>query len=158
MCNNKSKHGFTISIVSATIAVMIILVSTVAVVGVSSINSATFEEYMSALYRVKGAAYDYIMFNKTYPTTGEVVVATGLSDDFIAELVNNGDATADANGKLLTSDKLYVIDTDTLNIVTSYGNGTLENEDVFVVSENMNNVYYLRGKKYKGTTYYGLKD
>lgn len=139
-----NKRGFTISVVSATIAIMIILVSTVSVVGASSVNSANFEEYMSLMYRIRAATYDYIMFNKTYPTTGEILKSSEFDDELITVLTDNGDK--DAN--------FYVIDITKIGGTTNYGKGTVENEDVFVVSSTTNNVYYLAGKKYKGVTYY----
>lgn len=139
-----NKRGFTISVVSATIAIMIILVSTVSVVGASSVNAANFEEYMSLMYRIRAATYDYIMFNKTYPTTGEILKSSEFDDELITVLTDNGDI--DAN--------FYVIDITKIGETTNYGKGTVENEDVFVVSSTTNNVYYLAGKKYKGVTYY----
>ena len=35
--------------------------------------------------------------------------------------------------------------------------GTTEDQDIFVVAENTNNVYYIKGFKYKGKTYFGQK-
>lgn len=143
-----TKRGFTISVVSATVVIMIILISTISVVGISTINSANFEEYMSLLYRVKSATYDFIMFNKVLPTTGEVVTSSEFDNDFINELTRNGDLDT----------KFYVLDMSLLNVPSTQGKGTVENEDVFIVSNVTNNVYYLKGKKYKGTTYYGTNN
>jgi hypothetical protein len=143
-----TKRGFTISVVSATVVIMIILISTISVVGIATVNSANFEEYMSLLYRVKAATYDFIMFNKVLPTTGEVVTSSEFDNDFITELTRNGDLDA----------KFYVLDIPRLNVVSSQGKGTIENEDVFIVSSVTNNVYYLKGKRYKGITYYGVNN
>lgn len=37
------------------------------------------------------------------------------------------------------------------------GQGTVMDKNVFVVAENTNNVYYIKGFKYKGKVYFGLK-
>lgn len=147
MCKTDKKRGFTVSIVSATVVIMIMLIGTISVVGVTSVNAANFEEYMSLLYRIKAATYDYIMFNETYPTTGEIVSSSEFSDELADEVSDNGDENA----------KFYVIDIAKIGIPTNYGKGTLENEDVFLVSSTTNNVYYLAGKKYKGVVYYGAE-
>lgn len=148
MNNITAKRGFTISVVSATVVIMIILISTISVVGISTINSANFEEYMSLLYRIKSATYDYILFNQEIPTTGEVVGSSEFDSDFLTEITQNGDDNA----------KFYVLDISKIDVVSSYGKGSVENEDVFLVSNLTNNVYYLRGKTYKGTTYYGANN
>ena len=77
---------------------------------------------MSLLYRVKSATYDFIMFNKVLPTTGEVVTSSEFDNDFINELTRNGDLDT----------KFYVLDMSLLNVPSTQGKGTVENEDVFI--------------------------
>lgn len=139
------KKGITISTLAIVVTVMLITVTTVSVVGARSINTANFEDYKSKVKRMADAVLEYIDTNEVLPTTGEAISSTGLSDDFINELTNNGDIDS----------KLFVVDVELLDIVTSIGTGNTQNEDVFVVSEDSNNVYYLKGREYKGTIYYG---
>lgn len=139
------KKGITITTLSVAVAVMLIISTTVSVVGVRIINTANYEDYKSKVKRMADVVLEYINTNKTLPTTGEVISTDSLSNDFRNELTNNGDL--DTN--------LYVIDVNLLDIVTNIGKGTIQDEDVFVVSPKTNNVYYLRGRLYRGTTYYG---
>ena len=53
------------------------------------------------------------------------------------------------------TNKLYVVDVTKLsddNI--EKGKGNLTDKDIFVVTENTNNVYYLKGYRYKGKVYF----
>lgn len=140
------KKGITISTLAIVVAVMLITATTASVVGVKSINTANFEDYKSKLRRMADAVLEYVDTNKNLPTTGEVITTDNLSDNFIYELMANGDIYS----------KLYVVDLELLDISVNIGDGTTQNEDVFVVSEDTNNVYYLKGKTYKGTTYYSM--
>lgn len=139
------KRGITITILSVAITVMLIIVTTVSVVGTRSIDTANFEEYKSKLKRVSDIVLEYVETNKELPTTGEIVSQNGLNADFKNELTVNGDI--DSN--------LYVVDLEKLDIVVNIGDGSTSDEDVFVVSQDTNNVYYLKGRTYRGTTYYG---
>ncbi|MBR5227631.1 MAG: hypothetical protein IKV94_03240 [Clostridia bacterium] len=139
------KKGITITVLSVTVAIMLIIVTTVSVVGTRSIDTANFEEYKSKLKRVSDIVLEYVKTNKELPITGEVVSKNGFGDDFINELTVNGDEDS----------KLYVVDLDKLDIVINIGDGDTSDENIFVVSEETNNVYYLKGRTYRGTTYYG---
>ena len=141
------KKGITISTLVVTVIVMFMLVTTTAVVGTRAIQTASYEEFTSKITRVSNDVNEYVIDNGTLPTTFEVIAKEGLSNELKAEINKNND---DANN-------LFVIDmsklrTESVNI----GKGTVENLDVFVVAENTNNVYYLKGVKYKGETYHGI--
>ena len=123
---------------------MIIAVTTVSVVGVKSINRANFETYKSKVNRVSDLALEYITTNKSMPITNEVVGTSSLDSDFIKEIEKNGD----------TNNKLFVVDLKKLDTTVDIGNGTVADEDVFVICENTNNVYYLKGMEYKGVVYH----
>ena len=141
------KKGITVSILAITIIIMFVLITTATVVGTRSIHTAMYEEFISKLERVSNDVNKYFIDNKNLPTTLEIIAKEGLSNDLKAELNNNNDST----------NNLFVIDmsklrTESVNI----GKGNIEDMDVFIVAENTNNVYYLKGIKYKGRTYYGL--
>lgn len=142
------KKGITISILAVAVAIMFILATTATVIGANAIQTASYEEFLSKLSRVASSVNKYVVDNKTLPTTLEIVAKQGLPNALIAELTNNNDAT----------NNLFVIDMSELRVESvNIGNGTLSNMDVFVVAENTNNVYYLKGVKYKGVTYYGMQ-
>jgi len=141
------KRGITISILVVTVVLMFILVTTATVVGVRSIQTASYEEFLSKIERVSDAVNKYIIANASLPTTFEIIAKEGLPNSLKLELNNKNDA----------ENNLFVIDmtklrTESVNI----GKGTVEDMDVFIVAENTNNIYYLKGIEYRGKTYYGI--
>lgn len=141
------KKGITVSTLAIAAIIMLIVTTTVSVVGVRSIQSAKFENYKSIIRRVSDVALEYYTTNKKIPTTGEVIANETLNLDILTELSNNGD----------NQRRLYVIDTSALDITVNIGKGNVQNKDVFVMAEGTNNVYYLQGYEYKGIVYFTLK-
>lgn len=140
------KRGITISTLVLTVILMFILITTATVVGARAIQTASYEEFLGKVTRVADDVNKYVIDNKTLPTTAEIISKEGLPNELKAEIKNNGD---DYNN-------LFVIDMTKLNVENvNIGSGTVQDMDVFVVAENTNNVYYLKGVKYRGTTYYG---
>lgn len=140
------KRGITISTLVLTVILMFILITTATVVGARAIQTASYEEFLGKVTRVADDVNKYVIDNKTLPTTAEIISKEGLPNELKAEIKNNGD---DYNN-------LFVIDMTKLNVENvNIGSGTVQDMDVFVVAENTNNVYYLKGIKYRGATYYG---
>ena len=141
------KKGITISILVVTVILMFTIATTATVVGTRTIQTALYEEFLSKIERVYNDVNKYVVDNKVLPTTSEIIAKEGLPSGLKEELNNKKDA----------SNNLYVVDmtklkTESVNI----GNGSVEDMDVFIVAENTNNVYYLKGVEYRGKTYYGL--
>ncbi len=142
------KRGITVSILVITIVLMFSLVTTATVIGTRAIQTASYEEFLSKVVRVSNDVNEYVIDNKKLPTTSEIIAKEGLPEGLKAELNKNNDAT----------NNLFVIDmtklrTESVNI----GKGTVADMDVFIVAENTNNVYYLKGIEYRGTMYYGVQ-
>ena len=142
------KKGITISMLVVTVVLMFILVTTATVVGTRAIQTASYEEFLSKIERVSNDVNKYVIDNNTLPTTFEIISKEGLPDKLKAEINNNNDST----------NNLFVVDmtklrTESVNI----GKGSVEDMDVFVVAENTNNIYYLKGVEYRGTIYYGAQ-
>lgn len=142
------KKGITISILVVTVVLMFILVTTATVVGTRTIQTAAYEEFLSKIQRVSSDVNAYVIANDTLPITTEIIAKEGLPDALKAEINKNKDV----------ANNLFVIDmtklrTESVNI----GKGSVEDMDVFVVAENTNNVYYLKGIEYRGNTYYGVQ-
>ena len=140
------KKGITISTLTIAVTVMLILVSVSTVIGINSIRTASYEEYLSKLTRVANDVNFYLKKHTTLPIKNEIVSKEGLPVELRNLITNNGDK----------NNELYVVDmekikTETVNI----GYGTVEDMDLFVVAKNTNNIYYLKGYKYKGEIYYG---
>ena len=142
------KKGITMSILAITVTIMLVLVSTASVIGTKAIQTASYEEFLSKLTRVSNSVNKYVIDNKTLPTTQEIVAKEGLPAGFRAEIAHNNDQT----------NNLFVVDMSKLRVESvNIGKGTISDMDVFVVAENTNNVYYLKGIEYKGYTYYGIQ-
>ena len=139
------KKGLSLSTVVIAISIMLILVSSVSVIGSSAITSANFEEYKSNIDRVSDEVNIYVTDNGTLPVTNEVIAINSLGQDFLNQVKENGDL----------ANKFYLVDISKLNDYNiKKGRGTVENKDVFLVTENTNNVYYLKGFKYRGKVYF----
>ena len=139
------KKGLSLSTVVIAISIMLILVSSVSVIGSSAITSANFEEYKSNIDRVSDEVNIYVTDNGTLPVTNEVVAINSLGQDFLNQVKENGDL----------ANKFYLVDISKLNDYNiKKGRGNVKNKDVFLVTENTNNVYYLKGFKYRGKVYF----
>lgn len=142
------KKGITVSILAITIVLMFVIITTATVVGTRAIQTATYEEFLSKIQRVSNDVNEYVIKNKQIPTTNEIVAKEGLPVGLIAKINENNDAT----------NNLFVIDMTKLRTESvNLGVGTIQDMDVFIVAENTNNVYYLKGIKYKGVEYYGVQ-
>ena len=139
------KKGLSLSTVVIAISIMLILVSSVSVIGSSAITYANFEEYKSNIDRVSDEVNIYVTDNGTLPVTNEVIAINSLGQDFLNQVKENGDL----------ANKFYLVDISKLNDYNiKKGRGNVENKDVFLVTENTNNVYYLKGFKYRGKVYF----
>lgn len=139
------KKGLSLSTVVIAISIMLILVSSVSVIGSSAITSANFEEYKSNIDRVSDEVNIYVTDNRTLPVTNEVIAINSLGQDFLNQVKENGDL----------ANKFYLVDISKLNDYNiKKGRGNVGNKDVFLVTENTNNVYYLKGFKYRGKVYF----
>lgn len=139
------KKGLSLSTVVIAISIMLILISSVSVIGSSAITSANFEEYKSSIDRVADEVNIYITDNGNLPVTNEVIAINSLGKDFLNQVKENGDL----------ANKFYIVDISKLNDYSiKKGKGNVENKDVFLVTENTNNVYYLKGFKYRGKVYF----
>lgn len=139
------KKGLSLSTVVIAISIMLILVSSVSVIGSSAITSANFEEYKSNIDRVSDEVNIYVTDNGTLPVTNEVIAINSLGQDFLNQVKENGDL----------ANKFYLVDISKLNDYNiKKGRGNVGNKDVFLVTENTNNVYYLKGFKYRGKVYF----
>ena len=139
------KKGLSLSTVVIAISIMLILVSSVSVIGSSAITSANFEEYKSNIDRVSDEVNIYVTDNGTLPVTNEVIAINSLGQDFLNQVKENGDL----------ANKFYLVDISKLNDYNiKKGRGNVVNKDVFLVTENTNNVYYLKGFKYRGKVYF----
>lgn len=141
------KKGVTMSVVLIAIIIMIILITSASVVGSTSIATARYEEFKSAVARVADNINEYYIENGVLPIKKEAIATSSLNADFRNELSRKGDL----------EDKLYVIDMGKINDASiTIGRSSTASEDVFLVSEKSQNVYYLKGVTFKKVKYYGV--
>lgn len=141
------KRGVTVSILAVTILMMFALATTATVIGVRAIQTASYEEFQGKITRVSNAVNKYVVDNGALPTTMEIVAKEGLPESLRSEITNNND----------TTNNLFVIDMVKLRVESvNIGSGNIANMDVFVVAENTNNVYYLKGVQYRNGVYHGI--
>ena len=142
------KKGVTLSILTITVIIMITIATTATVIGTNVMQTAAYEEFLSKINRIYDDVNKYVVDNNRLPTTNEIVSKEGLPEELKSELVVNNDV----------DNNLYVVDMTKLNVENvNIGTGNIQNMDVFIVAENTNNVYYLKGVKYKGNEYYGMQ-
>ena len=141
------KKGISLIMVVAAVAIMMILISAASVVGSGAIGTANFEEYKSLLSRVSDNVNEYYVQNGVLPITTQVIAFNSLGNEFANAIVANNDQ----------ANTLYVVDMSKLNDSTiTKGNGDVKSQDVFLVAKGSNNVYYMKGFKYRSKVYFGL--
>lgn len=142
------KKGISMLILVVAISVMTLLISSTIIVGSNSIKTANYQEFLSQLNRTYDSVNDYYIKNYKLPITGELISAGSLGDEFIEEISKRNDL----------QNKLYIVDVSLLNDSTiKKGRGDMNDKDLFVVAENTNNIYYIKGYKYKGKVHFTLE-
>lgn len=142
------KRGITLSIMAIAVAIMFIVIGTATVIGTNTMKAASYEEYISKLKRVEDEVNFYIESEGTLPITGEILSKDGCKLEFINALNANGDSQND----------LYIIDMNKLNVVSvNIGFGTIDDNDIFLITANTNNIYYYGGFKYDGKTIFNIE-
>ena len=147
------KNGITFVAVMVTVAIMFILVSTVTISAINVINNSQKTKLATELAYVKEAVDNYYTTYNTYPIDESVKVKL--------DKVENDDKKQFEGEDGDTSDSivLYVINKEKLGITeTVYGNGNVTDNDIYVFSKKTDSVYYLKGLKIGGKTYYTLTD
>lgn len=143
------KKGITVSVIVVAVSIMFIAISVATVIGTRTIQTAVYEEYMSKLKRVEDAINLYQNQNDQLPLTGEVMSKEGTPPNFLQTVYDVGDK----------DNKLYIIDMNKIIVSNvSIGYGTVNDNDIFLIAENSNNVYYYKGMEYRGKIYYFYKN
>ncbi len=147
------KKGISLVALTVTIVIMLLLASTVAISGVNVLSDSRMVSIGTELAYMQEYVDSYIEYNNgNLPISDSVIIAT---DKILA-----ADKTQFDNVDYVSSTNvlLYKIDKSKLgNISTTYGNENKGDEtDIYAVSKNTNKVYYVKGEKIKGKTYYTL--
>ena len=149
----KCKKG--ISLVSVLIVVVILaIVSGVITISTNNILEDTYKkEFVSEYKLVKTATKDYIMRNSDIIDFTETEFdVSGLDSELLEQF----------NGETIVNEKfdVYIIDLEKIGVSNAtYGTGTDEDSDIYVLSKNTKEVYYKKGFTDDNNTYYkGIND
>lgn len=141
----KLKEGVTFSVVMVAIVLILIVISSASIVGSKAIATANFEEFKSEVQRVSDNVNEYYVKNEVLPLKTAIFNLDDFDADFRSLVISKEGANP----------ALYVVDISAIKDTTiKNGNGDVNSKDVYLVSEKTQNVYYLAGFKYNGTTYY----
>lgn len=139
------KKGVTFSVVIVAIVLMLIVISSASIIGSKAISTANFEEFKSEVQRVFDNVNEYYVKNDVLPLKSAILNLNNFDTDFKNLILSKEGANP----------VLYVVDMSAIKDTTiKKGNGDVNSKDVYLVSEFTQNVYYLAGYKYNGTTYY----
>ncbi len=142
------KRGITLSIMAIAVSIMFIVIGTATIIGTNTMKAASYEEYISKIKRVEDEVNFYMESEGTLPLTGEVLSKSGCKPEFINVLNANGDSQND----------LYIIDMNKLNVISvNIGYGNIDDNDIFLITANTNNIYYYGGFKYDGRMVFNIE-
>ena len=150
----KNKKGISLIALICTIAIALILVSTIGVSFNNIYQSTKKKEFANEIYSIQKLVDQYYFKNNEYPTyDGDVTIDLSSLD--------NGSDQFGAETHMLTS-------TITLKPLNLYEAGVQEasrgiqkdgdNTDMYLVSEKTGIVYYQKGEDIGNKTYYALNE
>ena len=147
------KKGITLLALVATIVVMSILLTTVTISGIATVNNAKKMAFASEVSLLQESVDSYYTKNNgEFPISNSIQlniagVTAGSVTQFDGETINAGKVV------------LYELDYSLLGISSlKYGLGKNGPEDIYVVSKDTKRVYYAKGVPVGSTTYYTLTD
>ena len=149
---NNKKGGITLVALAITLIVMGILIS-ITVVSTDGImkesNARKFASELKQLeYLVK--QNKILNNNEEFNFVKRTLLVSDLSDDEKDQMASE---LADGSTQI----ELYELGFNTLDIMdTTYGKKEKGEDDVYVLSYKTGNIYYLKGFKWEGVTYYTL--
>lgn len=139
------KKGVTFSVILVAIVIMLIVISSASIIGSRSINTAKYEEFKSEIQRLSDNINEYYVTTKKLPIIGSIVDTNSLDENLQTVISNNGES----------SSAFYVIDMDKVRDTSiKSGTGDLSSKDVYILCEQTQRIYYVKGYKYNGITYY----
>lgn len=142
------KKGITLSVMAVAVSIMFIIIGTATIIGTNTMKAASYEEYISKLKRVEDEVNFYIESTGKLPTTGEIISKNGCKPELLNAITTNSD----------TENDLYIVDMSKLNPVSvNIGYGDIQNNDIFIIAANTNNVYYYGGYKYEGKLIFNIE-
>lgn len=148
------KKGITLISLVITIIVLLIILSTVVISTVTITNNSKKATFAKDLKTIEEAVISEYSTNGVLPTTTltysleEMKTISEKPEKIAAELTENKDDAI--------TTEFYQVDLNKIGIKnSSRGNGSGQNDMYFVSSENLN-IYYLRGLNVSSNTYFSI--
>lgn len=147
------KNGMTLLALVATIVIMAILLTSVTISGIATVNNANKMAFASEVSLLQESTDSFATKNN-----GEFPISNSIQLD-ISNVTSNSITQFD--GEVITGNKvvLYQVDYKLLGLTSlKYGAGKDGPEDTYVVSKDTKKVYYAKGIAVGNKTYYTLTD
>lgn len=147
------KRGITLLALIATIVIMGILLTTVTISGVATVNNANKMAFASEISLLQESTDAYIAKNN-----GEFPISNSIQLNISGVTANS---KSQFDGETIVDNKvvLYQIDYKLLGLTSlKYGASKNGPEDTYVVSKDTKRVYYAKGIPVVNKTYYTLTD
>lgn len=148
------KKGITFVTMVATIAIMIIITSTIAVAGSNVSNNAKKIAFATEINSLQEATSAYVIKNN-----GEYPIQDSISLD-ISKLSAKAKKQFSDNGEVINSDNKILLSKIDYNKIQNnnlkYGNQKNGDNDIYAVSNTTGKVYYAKGIKIASDVYFTL--
>lgn len=136
------KKGISIAALTATITIMVVLVSTVVITGNKMSNNVKKSNFLSEINMIQESVNSYMQKNpNNYPILNNVIIdLSNVSSDNQKQFSENGD---EINNNTVS---LFEIDFEKLNYQNlKYGRKKYGENDIYVMSATTGKVYYAKG-------------
>lgn len=149
------KKGFSFIVLVATVAVMLILVSTVVITGSNTANNSKKLSFATEINTLQSAVDAYASSNNGSLPTGDSIIVnvSNLSNEFKNQFLENNE-TISGNNIVLAEIDYSKIGYNSLK----YGNGKDGQNDIYAVSPTTGKVYYAKGFSVGSSLYFTLTD
>lgn len=151
------KRGMSLITLAVTLAILVLITSTVVISGLSSMESAKKTTFGIEIKNIQDVVDEYILkTGDAVPVVKTISFDTSaLSPDIIAKQFTYKAAVEEITNNIL---RLDVVDLAKLGIKDiKYGKGETS-LDYYTISTTTNRIYYPEGVKAKGEVYYTLTD
>jgi len=147
------KKGITLLALVATMVIISILLTTVTISGIATVNNAKKMTFGSEISLIQESVDAYNAKNN-----GEFPISNSIQLDISGVTANS---KSQFDGETITGNKVvvYEVDYKILGITSlKYGLGKNGPEDMYVVSKDTKKIYYAKGIPVGNKTYYTLTD
>lgn len=155
----KYKQGISLVILAITIVVMIILATSTIIVTTNVIQNSQMATFSEDLMQIEAAVKAYYIDNGTFPIKGEGDTSYTLTQfEALPESTIQSDLASEvaANYDDDQYNVFYKIDLAAIDVTSTTRGNEADGDatDIYVVSKNTKTVYYVRGERIGGGTYF----